>query len=119
MACKACLMNDIESFHKIVKSTKPGEVKTLGRKVTPWVQEKWNDNVLMIAHEVCKQKFSAIYTDVLVSTEGYLIAETTKGDTIWGTGIDMDQPGAEEPEKWRGTNILGWALMMARQSLKT
>ena len=38
-------------------------------------------------------------------------------DQNWGTGVDMGCGGGSDPSRWRGTNILGWALMVARAQL--
>jgi predicted NAD-dependent protein-ADP-ribosyltransferase YbiA (DUF1768 family) len=38
-------------------------------------------------------------------------------DRIWGIGLAADDPRAEEPARWRGLNLLGFALMEARGRL--
>ena len=39
-------------------------------------------------------------------------------DSIWGTGVDIGSAEAADASKWPGTNILGWALVEARRTLK-
>ena len=38
-------------------------------------------------------------------------------DKIWGIGIGSKNPNTQNKNEWKGTNILGWALMEARESL--
>ena len=38
-------------------------------------------------------------------------------DRIWGIGIGEQNPGARDPMKWRGQNLLGFALTQARDML--
>ena len=38
-------------------------------------------------------------------------------DTIWGIGLGADAPEAKRPELWKGTNLLGFALMKIRERL--
>merc|ERR1719213_1461495 len=55
---------------------------------------------------------------MLLKTGNQLIAEMTRNDANWGTGLDVGHADANSPGRWRGTNILGWSLMMARESLR-
>ena len=47
-----------------------------------------------------------------------VFAEMTDQDNNWGTGVNMDGCGAEDPSKWPGTNMLGWALSTVRDNLR-
>jgi predicted NAD-dependent protein-ADP-ribosyltransferase YbiA (DUF1768 family) len=38
-------------------------------------------------------------------------------DRIWGIGLTADDPRAATPSTWRGLNLLGFALMAARDQL--
>ena len=94
----------------------------LGRvQVSPWSQETWDRVVLVVAEEACTQKFSKVrgLRNVLLRTGGRVLAEATSRDSIWGIGIDGSDPHARVPAKWKGSNILGWALMRARDRLSS
>lgn len=39
-------------------------------------------------------------------------------DKIWGIGLAGDHEFAQLPIKWRGLNLLGFALMKVRDQLK-
>lgn len=119
MLCKASIMNDSIRFQEILDSKTPLEAKKLGRKVTPFDPTIWNQNVCRIAKAVVECKFREVngLKDILLSTENALIAEATPRDKIWGIGMGKNNPELFFPSKWRGSNILGWALMEARESL--
>lgn len=39
-------------------------------------------------------------------------------DRVWGIGLAARDEGADDPERWRGPNLLGFALMEARERLR-
>jgi len=119
MLCKAAIFGDAQRFQLMVQATEPRKVKGLGRKVTRFDPEVWDANVLEIARTVCVQKFSKVpgLAATLVATGGRVICESTRNDKNWGTGLDIDEPGFDKPWMWKGTNVLGWALMEAREVL--
>ena len=51
----------------------------------------------------------------LLQTGRALIAEATSNDRHWGIGLDEGHASVQTPALWRGSNILGWALMEARE----
>lgn len=120
MLCKASIMDDELSFNKIIKSNKPMEVKMLGRKVENFNDELWKNNVCRIAKIIVFTKFSKVngLKEKLLGTEDILIAEATERDKIWGIGMNPNNKDLYYPSKWKGSNILGWALMEARNELK-
>jgi ribA/ribD-fused uncharacterized protein len=120
MLCKAASMGDKASFFKIAKSSDPKSCKALGRAVNNFRQVVWDKIVCSVAYQVVFQKFqkTAELREHLLATGSALLAEATKNDSHWGIGIDMGMPDAAVPAKWKGKNILGWALMEARASLQ-
>ena len=56
--------------------------------------------------------------EMLLKTEGHILAECAVRDKIWGIGISMKDENRFDINKWRGQNLLGFALMEARRSLK-
>lgn len=51
----------------------------------------------------------------LKSTGDSILAECAVKDRIWGIGLSMKDPDRLDVKKWRGTNLLGYALMIARE----
>ena len=120
MLCKAAGMGDLAAFDAIAESTIPGDAKRLGRSIQPFDQGLWNNLVLSVAYEVALQKFTQLrdLQEILLSTGDRMIAEMTSEDSIWGTGVDIGSTEAADASKWLGTNILGWALVEARATLR-
>ena len=44
-----------------------------------------------------------------------MLVETSPVDRIWGIGLVGSDELALDPAKWRGLNLLGFALMEVRQ----
>lgn len=120
MLCKAAIMGDEDAFDAIVAASSPAEDKAFGRKVRNFDQALWNRVVCDVAVDVVTQKFRSIprLRDILLSTGNALIAEATANDKVWGIGLDRGDPLVQDPRTWKGSNILGWALMTARERLK-
>ena len=53
----------------------------------------------------------------LVDTGDAILAECAVRDQIWGIGLSMRDPNRLDRSKWRGKNLLGYALMMVREQL--
>lgn len=120
MLCKAALMNDRASFEKILRCETPADAKQLGRSVSPFDSDLWDAAVCSVAAEVVEQKFRKVpkLREMLLETGDNLLAEATRNDTIWAIGLDVGDTRAKQPTDWCGSNILGWALMEARTSLR-
>ena len=54
----------------------------------------------------------------LVETGSKVLVEASPVDTVWGTGLARDHVDASTLSKWRGLNLLGFALMQARRELR-
>ena len=48
---------------------------------------------------------------------GVILVEAAGRDVIWGIGLGMHNPKAQDPHTWRGRNLLGFALTMVREQL--
>ena len=46
-----------------------------------------------------------------------VLAECAVRDQIWGIGLSMGNPNRFERSKWKGNNLLGYALMLVREQL--
>merc|ERR1711920_326537 len=56
--------------------------------------------------------------EILLRTGDCLIAEATRNDKNWGIGIDMGDDRVNYPRKWKGANMLGLSLLLARSKLR-
>ena len=121
MAQKALLFHDADTYHQIMASYSPMEQKKLGRKVANYEDDVWKSQRYEIVLNGNKAKFSqnSALHDYLLLTGDAILAEASPKDTIWGIGLAKDHPDAPYPERWPGRNLLGFALMEARDWLRT
>jgi len=124
MACKAAIMGDERSYHRIRESpdcTAPSQIKQFGREVENWDEVLWSQMVCSVAYQAVYQKFSKspCLQAALLCTGDKLMAEATRHDRHWGIGVDISNPRSQNPSRWNGTNILGWALMEVRNTLRS
>ena len=119
MLSKAALMGDSATYQKIVSASSPAEAKRLGRSVRPFDHARWDAAVCRVATDVLWMKFSQdpALQRALLATGDRVLAEATRYDIIWGIGLDTNEE-IRTPAKWRGANILGWALMEVRAKLR-
>ena len=116
MAKKAALFGDTETLEKIIACETPQEVKKLGRLVKNYEDEIWLAHRYAIVKEGNYHKFSQNKNlhEFLLSTADSIIVEASPVDAIWGIGLDANHEDAKNPSKWRGLNLLGFALMNKR-----
>ena len=119
MLCKASLFGDEEVYDSIKNADTPQECKRLGRRVRNFDNKVWMRNVCEIARAVIISKFSQVpgLKKLLKSTGSKLIAEAAPNDFLWGIGLSSTDPNINIPSKWKGINLLGWALMEARNMI--
>lgn len=119
MAEKARLMGDRETRALIMNTDDPREIKKLGRKVRNFDSRLWDSHKFDIVVNGNYHKFSQNpeLRDFLVSTAGKVLVEASPYDDIWGIGLEASHPDASDPSKWKGTNLLGFALMQVRDML--
>lgn len=121
MAHKALLFNDHEIYEKILAAKTPGEAKQLGREVRKFDEVVWKDAAFDIVKYGNIHKFSQHpeMGSYLLNTGNRVLVEASPVDFIWGVGLAKDNPAIEDVNKWRGLNLLGFALMAARDALRT
>ena len=120
MAEKARLFNDNQILAKIINSYHPGEAKKLGRQVKNFQEELWLENRIKIVIHGNLGKFSQNkdLQTFLLNTKERILVEASPRDRIWGIGLSSDHPDVENPYRWKGLNLLGFALMEVRRILK-
>ncbi len=119
MAGKAKLFGDEEVLEKILACKSPAEAKKLGRQVSNFDSKRWEEQAYDIVIEGSVHKFgqNAALNTYLLNTANQVLVEASPLDAIWGIGLSKDHQYAEQPQFWRGTNLLGFALMEARDRL--
>jgi ribA/ribD-fused uncharacterized protein len=128
MLAKAVLMSDRVRMEALVADSAEAEAdvskarevarkaKKLGREVTPFDADLWEARCEEVAAHVVRQKFqsSEELKMNLLSTGRKRIAEASKSDRRWGIGLSCTDPKAQDPDQWRGCNLLGNTLEETR-----
>ena len=119
MAGKARLFGDHEIEARILASADPREAKSLGRKVRNFEAARWEQSCVGIVVDGNVAKFTQHpkLRAFLLGTGEQILVEASPLDTIWGIGLGKDNPLARDPQRWRGSNLLGFALMDVRAKL--
>ena len=120
MAEKARLFADDVTFAKILAAKSPAEAKKLGRQIQGFVPERWDAHKYQIVKAGNLHKFSQNenLASFLLTTNDRILVEASPVDTIWGIGLAADAADAENPARWQGPNLLGFALMEVRDQLR-
>ncbi len=116
---KAMLFGDEEVAERIVAARSPGAAKRLGREVRGFDEATWAERRFDIVVRGNEAKFgqNAELGDFLSTTGTKVLVEASPTDRIWGIGMAKDAPHATNPLEWRGSNLLGFALMEVRRRL--
>ena len=119
MAEKARLFGDEKMLAKILASGLPHEQKRLGQAVRGFDTEVWDERKLDIVVRGNRAKFSQSRKRrrALLDTGQRTLVEASPRDFVWGIGLAADHEDATRPESWPGQNLLGQALMRAREEL--
>lgn len=120
MAEKARLFGDAEAEAKVLAARSPAQAKKEGRLVRGFEESRWTAERYGIVVEGSVHKFASSpdLTAYLLGTGARVLVEASPVDRIWGVGLAPDDERALDPARWRGLNLLGFALMDARERLR-
>jgi ribA/ribD-fused uncharacterized protein len=116
---KATLFGDAASAEKVLAVEHPQQAKKVGRGVRGFDQSRWEAcrYEIVLAGTVAKFEQHPDLRRFLLSTGQRVLVEASPLDRVWGIGLAADDPAAEDPARWRGSNLLGFALTQARAVL--
>ncbi|MFH8365297.1 NADAR family protein [Streptomyces sp. NPDC018031] len=119
MAGKARLFGDADAERRAVSAGHPKQAKDAGRSVRGFDEEVWAAHrfELVVCGSVLKFGQHPRLREYLLGTGSRVLVEASPLDRIWGIGLAADDERAPDPARWRGLNLLGFALMEARQRL--
>ncbi len=119
MAGKARLFGDAEIEAEILANPDPRTAKALGGKVRNFDEAVWREHrvPIVVAGNVAKFTQHPELAAYLLGTAPDVLVEASPLDRIWGIGLGAESPHARDPKRWRGVNLLGFALMNARSQL--
>lgn len=124
---KASLFKDVRIKQKIIQERNPKNIKKLGREVKNFNNATWNKYKEFIVYQGNLLKFSVNeeLKTRLLNTGNKVLIETSPFDSVYGIGLDYygcdlnkQQFDLFNVDDWKGSNLLGFALMQVRDELK-
>lgn len=116
---KALLFKDYEMAYLILKSDNPKDIKAYGRRVKEFDENLWDitKEQIVIKGNILKFSKNTIMLECLLNTKNKILVEASPHDRIWGIGMKKDAEDVTDVAKWKGLNLLGFALMDIRDRL--
>ncbi len=120
MVAKARLFGDEEAVARVLATSDPGEAKQAGRKARGFDEHVWKSrrSEIVIQGSLAKFGQNPALASFLLSLAEDLLVEASPVDRIWGIGLAAGNPDARNPVRWRGLNLLGFALTVVRDRLR-
>lgn len=119
MAGKARLFGDALGVAAVMAAKSPGAAKSAGRMVRGFDEQTWAAAryEIVVAGNTAKFGQHQDLAAFLHITGAKVLVEASPFDRIWGVGMGPGNPDVRHPAKWRGLNLLGFALMEVREAL--
>lgn len=116
---KAICFSDEAVAAQILNTKDVAKIKKLGRLVSGYDDHYWNGVRQIIVYEGLCAKFSQNekLKKLLKGTGNAILAECAVKDCVWGIGLSMKAHERFDREKWKGQNLLGYALMAVRERI--
>ena len=113
---KAMLFGDERTAARVLEAGHPKQAKDLGRQVRGFDERVWAGARygIVVDGSVAKFRQNPAMGTYLTGTHDRVLVEASPLDRVWGIGLAADDPRAQDPARWRGLNLLGFALMEAR-----
>jgi hypothetical protein len=118
MAEKARLFGDEAALARVLAKDDPAAAKAAGRGVRGFDEATWRRHRFEIVVRGNRAKFAqhAALHAFLAGTGDQVLVEASPVDAVWGIGLAANDPRAQDPARWRGLNLLGFALMTVRET---
>ena len=120
MYSKCMEFGDLDSAKAVLTTDEPAEQQKIARKASGYNDKVWAGRRQLVALKGLMAKFSQnedLKTKLLDTGDAYLV-ECAYHDVIWACGIRLTESERFDASNWRGTNILGFALMEVRDMLR-
>lgn len=116
---KAELFNDKEAAEEILTTDNPRTIKAIGRRVKNFDADKWT----AVSYNVVVQGNFLKFTQnidlqhILIEQAHLQLVEASPEDKIWGIGLHASDDRVLDEAQWQGQNLLGKAIMTARERI--
>jgi len=117
---KCVIFGDTASAKAILATDDTNAQQTIGRNAKGYIGDVWAGQRQLVAMRGLIAKFSQNkeLKKKLLNTGDAWLVECAHSDTIWACGIRLNADERFDTKKWRGQNILGFALMEVRSILR-
>lgn len=116
MYSKAMYFKDPANAKRIMATNNCQAQKMIGRDVTPFDKEEWDEKSLriVVAGNIQKYKQNLPILSLLMATGDKILVEASERDTLWGCGLNERDDRIADPSQWLGQNRHGQGQMMTR-----
>ena len=116
MWAKAMFFRDLDIAAEALAERDPRVVKGLGRLVKNYDDAEWScvREGIMAHVNLLKYRQNPAMGKELLDTGTRILVEASPVDRVWGVGLGENDPLILDEHNWRGTNLLGKALMTVR-----
>lgn len=117
---KCMTFGDSASAQAVLATNDTARQQKIARDADGYVESVWAGMRQMVAVRALLAKFSqngALKRQLLDTGDAWLV-ECAHSDVTWACGIRLNEPERLDADKWRGQNILGFALMEVRAMLR-
>ena len=117
---KCILFDDMASAQAVLNTDDTAKQQRIGRNAKGYIGSVWAGMRQIIAVKGLYAKFSQNeeLKKKLLDTRDAWLVECAGSDTIWACGIKLNDNQRFDADKWKGQNILGFALMEVRSMLR-
>ena len=117
---KCVIFGDTASAGAVLATDDPGAQQAIGRGAKGYIGDVWAGRRQLVAVRGLLAKFSQNrdLKERLLDTGDAWLVECAQSDAIWACGIRLDGDERFDAGRWRGQNLLGFALMEVRSILR-
>ena len=116
---KCMAFGDTVRAKAVMATDDTAEQQSIARGVSGYNNQVWNGIRQPVAMRALAAKFgqNEELGRALSATGNAYLVECAGSDRIWACGLRLDDPARRDIRNWKGTNILGFALMEVRGML--
>ena len=117
---KCMILGDEAAAKQVMTTDDPGQQQAIGRNARNYHNTVWDGDCQVVAMRGLLAKFSQ-HDDLrkkLLDTGNAYLVECARSDRRWACGIGLYDDNRRDIDRWKGKNILGFALMEVRKSMR-
>lgn len=118
---KCVFFGDMTAAKAVMKTDNPAQQQAIAKNAIGYNDVMWNGTRQLAAYRGLMAKFEQnVYLAAeLLSTGDAVLVECARTDHLWACGVSLYDDARHDIDTWAGKNILGFALMEVRDTLRT